>query len=99
METVAPRYAQSRRRKATGMGTTERAFPLCWTCHHGYYDCGVVTTAELLAAEEAWFVRGLSPDPTTVHRRIEADIVAGIRVVRHLRAEAAVAKMKSQRHG
>lgn len=58
----------------------QRVFRLCWTCHR-LYDHGLVETAEVLAAEDAW-VRGRRPALAPWFRRVVADVAAGHRVAR-----------------
>jgi hypothetical protein len=60
-------------------GWPERVFRLCWTCHR-MYDHDIVETGELIKAETAW-AAGNCPDATQLHRKLEADLAAGDRVV------------------
>jgi hypothetical protein len=40
-----------------------RVFCLCWHHHHGCYDQGYISTAELLKAEEIWIENKRRPKP------------------------------------
>jgi hypothetical protein len=43
-------------------GDLARVFRLCWQHHHGAYDQGYISTAELIAAEDRW-IAGSRPQP------------------------------------
>jgi hypothetical protein len=44
-------------------GDEQRVFRLCWHHHHGCYDQGYISTAELLRAESVWSENKHRPEP------------------------------------
>lgn len=71
-------------------GWPKRIFRLCWTCHR-MYDHDIIKTAELITAEAAWAV-GDQPDATRLHRRIEAELASGLRIVNKARQHKGAAE-------
>jgi len=64
-------------------GHPDRTFRLCWSCHR-MYDHDIISTEEVLAAEEAW-ARGARPDAAQLHRQIENDLINQRRIVNKAR--------------
>jgi hypothetical protein len=75
----------------------DRVFRLCWTCHR-MYDHDIIRTAEVAAAEAAW-AAGLRPDATSLHRRIEAELASGLRLVDKSRQHKGAATRAGQTRG
>jgi hypothetical protein len=74
----------------------QRLFRLCWNCHHGLYDNSLITTAELVACQEAWDRGDRRRARNQLYKRIEAEIGAGLRVRENIPAKRAVATMQAK---
>jgi len=55
------------------------------------YDHDILSTAEVVEVENAW-AAGALPDVTVLHRRIEAELESGIRIVNKARQHKDAAK-------